>query len=120
VSRSLPLFASLRSLRGMRRPLLLLLALLQGALLPRSCAGMVGTTLVVIGGGAAGYFGAISAAQAAKDRGKELKVVIVEQLGEPLTKVKISGGGRCNVLHVCCCVSSFGGPGGSLDGESGC
>lgn len=52
--------------------------------------------LVVIGGGAAGFFGAISAAE----HGVE-KVLILEKSKEVLTKVRISGGGRCNVTHAC-------------------
>ena len=53
--------------------------------------------LIVIGGGAAGYFGAISAAEGAPWS----RVLILEKTGEVLTKVKISGGGRCNVTHAC-------------------
>ncbi|CAM9693249.1 unnamed protein product, partial [Laminaria digitata] len=53
-----------------------------------------GQTLVVIGGGAAGYFGAIQAASSS-----ELRVVVLEAGKLPLQKVKISGGGRCNVMH---------------------
>eukprot|EP00953_Heterococcus_sp_UTEX-ZZ885_P025727 13961-Heterococcus_DN1.PRE.4 len=52
--------------------------------------------LVVVGGGAAGYFGAIEAAAAG---GEHLSVIILEQGPVPLSKVKISGGGRCNVMH---------------------
>lgn len=51
--------------------------------------------LVVIGGGAAGYFGAIQAAAGTS----ELDVVVLEAGRLPLQKVKISGGGRCNVMH---------------------
>jgi predicted Rossmann fold flavoprotein len=53
--------------------------------------------LVVIGGGAAGFFGAITAAE----NNPELDVIILEQGAEVLGKVKISGGGRCNVTHAC-------------------
>ncbi|MDB5228546.1 MAG: hypothetical protein JWN78_2739 [Bacteroidota bacterium] len=53
--------------------------------------------LVVIGGGAAGFFGAISAAESNPD----LDIIILEQGNEVLGKVKISGGGRCNVTHAC-------------------
>ncbi|MBA4167621.1 MAG: NAD(P)/FAD-dependent oxidoreductase [Chitinophagaceae bacterium] len=53
--------------------------------------------LVVIGGGAAGFFCAVTAAR--KD--PELEVVIVEKTGKLLSKVRISGGGRCNVTHAC-------------------
>ncbi|SHH99508.1 hypothetical protein SAMN04488109_6590 [Chryseolinea serpens] len=51
--------------------------------------------LVVIGGGAAGFFGAIQAAE----RKPGLKVLILEKTTKLLTKVKVSGGGRCNVTH---------------------
>lgn len=53
--------------------------------------------LVVIGGGAAGFFCAINAARA--DR--SLRVTIVEKSNKLLAKVKVSGGGRCNVTHAC-------------------
>ncbi|CAM9374654.1 unnamed protein product, partial [Ectocarpus fasciculatus] len=53
-------------------------------------------TLVVIGGGAAGYFGAI---QAAASSTSGLDVIVLEAGKLPLQKVKISGGGRCNVMH---------------------
>ena len=54
-------------------------------------------TLVVIGGGAAGFFAAITAAE----NNPTLQVIILEQGNEVLGKVKISGGGRCNVTHAC-------------------
>jgi predicted Rossmann fold flavoprotein len=53
--------------------------------------------LVVIGGGAAGFFGAIAAAEARRG----LRVCILEKGSQPLAKVRISGGGRCNVTHAC-------------------
>ncbi|MBC6490013.1 NAD(P)/FAD-dependent oxidoreductase [Flavihumibacter stibioxidans] len=53
--------------------------------------------LVVIGGGAAGFFCAVNAA--AKAPG--LKVVVLEKSSKLLAKVRISGGGRCNVTHSC-------------------
>ena len=53
--------------------------------------------LSVIGGGAAGYFGAITAANAHP----ALDVTIYEATANPLAKVKVSGGGRCNVTHQC-------------------
>lgn len=61
-------------------------------------------TLVVIGGGAAGYFGAIQAASSRRSAGSgsnttPLHVVVLEAGKLPLQKVKISGGGRCNVMH---------------------
>lgn len=52
--------------------------------------------LITIGGGAAGFFGSITAAE----NGAE-KVLILEKTGKLLGKVKISGGGRCNVTHHC-------------------
>jgi predicted Rossmann fold flavoprotein len=55
-----------------------------------------GYDLVVIGGGAAGYFAAITAADAL---GPAFKVIIAEKTGKCLTKVSVSGGGRCNVSH---------------------
>jgi hypothetical protein len=54
-------------------------------------------TLIVIGGGAAGFFGAIAAAQANPDA----RVILLEKTRQPLAKVRISGGGRCNVTHAC-------------------
>lgn len=58
--------------------------------------------LVVIGGGAAGFFGAIRAAEECQDLGlPALKILLLEQGSQILSKVKISGGGRCNVTHSC-------------------
>ncbi len=54
-------------------------------------------SLIVIGGGAAGFFCAINAARL----NPELKILIVEKSSKILSKVKISGGGRCNVTHAC-------------------
>lgn len=53
--------------------------------------------LVVIGGGAAGFFGAIRAAAA----NPGATVTILERGANVLEKVRISGGGRCNVTHAC-------------------
>lgn len=53
--------------------------------------------LVVIGGGAAGFFCAINAARL----NPLLKVTILEKSNKVLSKVKVSGGGRCNVTHNC-------------------
>lgn len=52
--------------------------------------------ILVIGGGAAGFFTAINAAE----NDKTLKIAILERGKEVLTKVKVSGGGRCNVTHA--------------------
>ena len=53
--------------------------------------------IVVVGGGAAGFFGAIAAAES----GPRDRVVILEKGPRTLSKVRISGGGRCNVTHSC-------------------
>lgn len=53
--------------------------------------------LVVIGGGAAGFFCAVNAAE----MNPELEIVLLEKSGKLLSKVKVSGGGRCNVTHDC-------------------
>ena len=52
---------------------------------------------MIIGGGAAGFFTAINA----KEMNPELDITILEKGKEVLQKVKISGGGRCNVTHAC-------------------
>ena len=52
--------------------------------------------LLIIGGGAAGFFTAINAAEMNPD----LKISILERGKEVLSKVRISGGGRCNVTHA--------------------
>jgi len=51
---------------------------------------------LVIGGGAAGFFAAINV----KKKVPGLKVAILEKQGKVLQKVKVSGGGRCNVTHA--------------------
>ena len=53
--------------------------------------------IVIAGGGAAGFFAAITCAEAAPDA----EVTILEKGAQFLSKVKISGGGRCNVTHAC-------------------
>lgn len=53
--------------------------------------------VIVIGGGAAGFFTAINA----KEFNPDLEITILEKGKEVLQKVKISGGGRCNVTHAC-------------------
>ena len=54
-------------------------------------------TLVVIGGGAAGFFCAVNAAR----MNPLLQVIILEKSNQLLAKVKVSGGGRCNTTHAC-------------------
>ena len=53
--------------------------------------------VVVAGGGAAGFFAAITCAQTAP----EVAVTLLEKGPQFLSKVRISGGGRCNVTHAC-------------------
>ena len=53
--------------------------------------------VVIIGGGAAGFFTAINA----KELNPDLDITILEKGKDVLQKVKISGGGRCNVTHAC-------------------
>ena len=53
--------------------------------------------VIVVGGGAAGFFGAIACAEASR----EASVTILERGPDFLQKVRISGGGRCNVTHSC-------------------
>lgn len=57
---------------------------------------MIYKDVIVIGGGAAGFFGAINCAQL----NPNLSVAILERGSDVLTKVKVSGGGRCNVTHA--------------------
>jgi predicted Rossmann fold flavoprotein len=53
--------------------------------------------LIVIGGGAAGFFCAVNAARMTP----ALEVMILEKSSKLLSKVRVSGGGRCNVTHAC-------------------
>ena len=53
--------------------------------------------LVVIGGGAAGFFCAVNASR----MHPSLEVIILEKTNKLLSKVSVSGGGRCNVTHAC-------------------
>jgi predicted Rossmann fold flavoprotein len=59
--------------------------------------------LVIIGGGAAGFFCAINAARL----NPALNVTILEKSNKLLSKVKVSGGGRCNVTHACFDISEM-------------
>ena len=52
--------------------------------------------IIIVGGGAAGFFTAINLAE----NNPDLKIIILERSSEVLTKVKISGGGRCNLTHA--------------------
>lgn len=60
-------------------------------------AHMTGMNIAVIGGGAAGFFAALSCRQ----HHPAARITIYEKSGKLLAKVKISGGGRCNVTHAC-------------------
>ncbi|MCI0530772.1 MAG: NAD(P)/FAD-dependent oxidoreductase [candidate division Zixibacteria bacterium] len=53
--------------------------------------------IIIAGGGAAGFFGAISAA----NQNPNAEIILLEATHKPLQKVRISGGGRCNVTHHC-------------------
>src|SRR3989338_10242918 len=53
--------------------------------------------VAILGGGAAGFFAALRV----KALNPHLKVTLFEKTGKLLSKVKISGGGRCNVTHSC-------------------
>lgn len=57
----------------------------------------IAKNLIVVGGGAAGFFAAITAAESHPG----LAVTILERSAKLLSKVRISGGGRCNVTHAC-------------------
>jgi hypothetical protein len=52
--------------------------------------------IVIAGGGAAGFFAALASAETAPGA----EIFILEKSAHPLSKVKISGGGRCNVTHA--------------------
>jgi predicted Rossmann fold flavoprotein len=53
--------------------------------------------IIIVGGGAAGFFTAINIAE----KNPRLKIAILERGKNVLEKVRISGGGRCNVTHAC-------------------
>jgi predicted Rossmann fold flavoprotein len=53
--------------------------------------------IVIVGGGAAGFFAALTCAESRSDA----EIFILEKTSQFLSKVKISGGGRCNVTHAC-------------------
>lgn len=64
--------------------------------LPAAGIAQVAKRLVVVGGGAAGIFCAVNAARL----NRNLEVIILEKSNKLLSKVKVSGGGRCNVTHA--------------------
>ncbi|QCR21780.1 NAD(P)/FAD-dependent oxidoreductase [Pontibacter sp. SGAir0037] len=53
--------------------------------------------VIIVGGGAAGFFGAIACAEA----NPKAEVILLEKTSKLLAKVLVSGGGRCNVTHNC-------------------
>ncbi|WP_281227706.1 NAD(P)/FAD-dependent oxidoreductase [Flavobacterium aquiphilum] len=53
--------------------------------------------ILVVGGGASGFFTAINIVE----KNPKIKVAILERGAEVLAKVRVSGGGRCNVTHAC-------------------
>ena len=58
---------------------------------------LTGKKVIIIGGGAAGFFAAINTAQ----KHANYQITLVEKSSKLLSKVRISGGGRCNVTHEC-------------------
>ncbi len=73
-----------------------MIAYLSSIICHLSSAFMSRKKLIVIGGGAAGFFCAVNAARF----NPNLQVTILEKTNKLLSKVKISGGGRCNVTHA--------------------
>ncbi|MDD3276543.1 MAG: NAD(P)/FAD-dependent oxidoreductase [Kiritimatiellales bacterium] len=59
--------------------------------------------VIIVGGGAAGMFAAAVLAEEAP----ELKVLVLEKGAKPLAKVRVSGGGRCNLTHQCADIRDF-------------
>lgn len=57
----------------------------------------MGKKVVIVGGGAAGFFAAINIVENRPD----FEVIIIEKSDQVLQKVKISGGGRCNITNAC-------------------
>eukprot|EP00667_Euglena_gracilis_P006040 EG_transcript_6085 len=95
-----------RWLRTPKRPSLLVPIDFYSAIYPSQCAlqavtGEVGPPhsspqIGIVGGGPAGYFAAIRAAELTKGKAT---VTVYEAGGDTLRKVRLSGGGRCNVMH---------------------
>jgi predicted Rossmann fold flavoprotein len=63
----------------------------------------VNKKLIIIGGGAAGFFCGINATEQCPG----LEVILIEKTGKLLSKVRVSGGGRCNVTHACFSISEM-------------
>lgn len=64
---------------------------------------MISQDVIIIGGGAAGVFAAAILAEEAPG----LKVLVLEKGPRPLAKVRVSGGGRCNLTHQCADIREF-------------
>ncbi len=64
---------------------------------------MISADIIIIGGGAAGMF----AAAVLSEEAPELKVLVLEKSSKPLAKVRVSGGGRCNLTHACSDIREF-------------
>jgi len=64
---------------------------------------MNSSDIIIIGGGAAGMFAAAVLAEEAP----ELSVLVLEKASKPLAKVRVSGGGRCNLTHACSDIREF-------------
>ncbi len=64
---------------------------------------MISQDVIIIGGGAAGVFAAAVLAEEAPG----LKVLVLEKGSRPLAKVRVSGGGRCNLTHQCADIREF-------------
>ncbi len=64
---------------------------------------MISADIIIIGGGAAGMF----AAAVLVEEAPELKVLVLEKSSKPLAKVRVSGGGRCNLTHQCFDIREF-------------
>ncbi|NQT88057.1 NAD(P)/FAD-dependent oxidoreductase [bacterium] len=64
---------------------------------------MISSDIIIIGGGAAGMFASTLLAEEAP----QLSVLVLEKAATPLAKVRISGGGRCNLTHNCASIREF-------------
>ncbi len=64
---------------------------------------MNSSDIIIIGGGAAGMF----AASVLAEQAPKLRVIVLEKGTKPLAKVRISGGGRCNLTHRCSSIQEF-------------